>query len=99
FFKTPATQRARIRKRAFFMSEQFGFEQCFGNRATVELDVWMIFAARVEMEQVREQFFACSGLAFDQHGRLRVGDAECELDGGADAGCLTDDAIAAVSLV
>src|ERR1043165_6057261 len=99
FFEAPTTQRARVSKRAFLVSEQLGFEQRFGNRAAVELDVRMILASGIVVNQVREQLLARARFAFDQNRRLRVRNTQCQLEGATYRGSLTDDARLAVTFV
>ena len=56
------------------MAEEFGFEQPFGNRAAVKLDVRPFLLPRVVVNQVGEQLLARARLALYEHGGLRVGD-------------------------
>ena len=51
------------------------------------------------MDQIREQLFACARFAFDQNRRLRVGNAQRELDCATYRGRLSDDAFLAVTFV
>ena len=51
------------------------------------------------MDEVGEQLLARARLALNQHGGLRVGDVQGQLDGAADAGRLADDAVFGVALV
>src|SRR5712691_3316013 len=81
------------------MAEKFGFKQGLGNRATVELDVRLVFAARVEVNQVRYQFLAGSGFTLDQNRSLRIGDAQRQLNRATNRRGLADDSIFAIALV
>ncbi len=45
FFETALTLRTGIGEGAFLVSEQLGLEQRFRDRAAVDLDVWLVFAA------------------------------------------------------
>src|SRR5260370_31166024 len=81
------------------MAEKFGFKQGLGNRATVELDVRLVFAARVEVNQVRYQFFAGAGFSLDQNRSLRIGDAQRQFDRATNCRRLADDPIFAIALM
>src|SRR6266849_5629307 len=81
------------------MAEKFGFKQGLGNRATVELDVRLAFAARVEVNQVRYQFFAGAGFSLDQSRSLRIGDAQRQFDRATNCRRLADDPVFAIAFV
>ena len=51
------------------------------------------------MNEIGEHFFAGARLAFDQHGSLRVGNAQRQLDGAANRRCLSDDPFFAITFV
>lgn len=61
----------RAGKSAFSVSEKFGFEQRFGERAAVDGDERFIAARRVLMNGARDEFFARSRFAQNQNGRAR----------------------------
>ena len=74
-FKTTLPPRARVSERAFFMAEQFRFQQGFRYRAAVEFDVRLVFAAGVEVNEIGDQLFSRPRFTLDQDRRLRIGDA------------------------
>ena len=51
------------------------------------------------MNQVCQQFFAGARFALNQHGRLRVGDAQRHFDGATNRGRLSDDSVFAVAFM
>ena len=62
----------------------------YGKTKTTYKDVTLT-APRVEMDQVREQFFARARLTLDQNCRVCVGNIQRELDRPLKQGSLTDD--------
>ena len=52
---------------AFFMTEQFRFDQIFRNRRHVERDELIVAARTVTMQSVCHQLLAGAGLTIDQH--------------------------------
>ncbi len=57
-----------VRERAFFVAEQFAFEQRLGNSGAVERHEGSFVAAAVVMDELREDVFAGAALAFEQYG-------------------------------
>jgi acyl-CoA synthetase (AMP-forming)/AMP-acid ligase II len=68
FFPERAGERARV------VAEELGLDERLGERAAVHLDERLRRAARRAVKEAREQALAGAGLAFDQHGRIDVGD-------------------------
>ncbi|MNV80050.1 hypothetical protein D3C71_1736290 [compost metagenome] len=56
-FETPATQVRRPGERAFFVAEQFGLHQVFGDRRHVQRDERRSRARAVTVQGVGHQFF------------------------------------------
>ena len=69
FGQTDATF-TRVRKRAFFMAEQFGFDQCLRQSRTVEDHKRLLAARRQALYRSRHQLFTSSTGATDQHRRV-----------------------------
>src|SRR6266404_2746157 len=81
----------RASERSFLMPEQFRFEKGLGNSRTIDRDKRAVAALALIMKRARDQLFACAALAFYQHGRGRIRDADNQRLHGKDLRVLTDD--------
>src|ERR1700681_632806 len=59
---------------AFLVAEKFALDQAFRDRRAIQADEWAFAPAAELVNQACEQFFACTGLAVDNDGRIRRGD-------------------------
>ena len=57
-------------ERALFVAEELAFEQPGGNGRAIQLDEGALAARAQAMDGARQQFFAGSGLALDEHGGI-----------------------------
>ncbi len=62
-------------KGAFFVAEQFAFDQLAGDRGHVDGDEGTGFAAAEIVQCFGDQFFAGAGLTGNQHGEVGRGEA------------------------
>src|SRR5262249_56851572 len=53
-------------KRASLVSEKFGLDKFFRQRAQINFDEGSVFAGAVVIEPLSDSIFSCSGLALDQ---------------------------------
>ena len=90
-FKAALPLRAGVGKGALFVAEKLGFEQRLGDGAAVYFYIRFIFAARIVMDEVREQLLARPGFALYQYGRIGIGHIQRQLDRPADGRRLADD--------
>src|SRR3954463_13548650 len=81
-----------------FVSEQFAFEQSFGNGRAVDPDVVRPAPRAQSMQCPGDQFLSGAALAEDQHGSVRFGDGLNELPQFPNAGRITDDLFEIVQL-
>ena len=70
-----------VGERAFFVAEEFAFEQRFGERGAVHGDERVLAAAAAEVDRPGDDFLAGAVFAEDQHRQIGVGDA-CALSRG-----------------
>src|SRR5690606_9837212 len=94
--------RARARgagERAPHMAEQGRFEQALRNRAAVLGDEGAAGTRAVAMNGTRDELLSAPGLAGDEHGNVRGGDAIHELEQAADGLALTHDFAVAMARV
>ncbi|OQA03053.1 MAG: hypothetical protein BWY69_00684 [Planctomycetes bacterium ADurb.Bin401] len=73
FFESANFAFSRARKSAFLMAEKLAFKQRFRQSGTVYFDKRLICSAAVVMYGVRNEVFACSAFASDQHCGVAVG--------------------------
>ena len=64
----------RAGERAFFVSEEFGFEQVFVNRGAIDGDKIFACARALPVNRLCDEFFARAALAANQHCRTRTRD-------------------------
>ena len=67
FKKTALAAFSGIRKRAFYIAEQFTFQKIFRKNGTVYSDKRFPAAAAGVMDTLGEEFFPGTRLAIDQH--------------------------------
>ncbi len=65
----------RAGERAFFVAEQFAFDQLGGNGGAIERDEWAAGAVAFFVQRARHQLFAGAGFAVDADARFAGGDA------------------------
>ena len=71
FFKFADTAGHRSGKSAFFITEQFGFQQGFGNGGTVDGNKFFVGAFGVVMDKAGKNLFAGSGRSGQQNAGFR----------------------------
>src|SRR6266852_724467 len=72
----------RAGKGAALVAEEFAFDEAVWNRSTIDADQRLVSPRAGVMDKLRRQFFACSGLARDQHVAVEGGDpSKAGLDG------------------
>src|SRR5215510_2937441 len=59
---------------AFLVTEQFAFEQCFGQRGAIDLDQWPSASAAVKMNGLGDQLLPCPAFTLNQDGSLGLRD-------------------------
>ena len=69
-------RRIRACKSAFFISEEFRFNQCRGNRSAVDLDKRLHFPVAVFMNDIGDLFFADTGIPRNQHIAVIFGNSQ-----------------------
>ena len=79
------------------MTEEFVFDQCFGNGRAVDRDKWFIAAVGQVMDGTREQLFSGSRFAEQQNSGFRLGNALCFTYGPLDHVRLANDSWKAVA--
>ena len=77
----------RAGERAALVAEQRAFDELVRNRRQVDGDERRVAAARLAVQQPREQLLAGSALAEDQHRRRQLRDLLHEIDDVADLTC------------
>ena len=73
------TRTQRAREAAALMAEQFGLDECRGNRGAIERDERLAGARTHGMHRFGDEFLAAAALAADQHRRIGRRDARDEL--------------------
>jgi len=66
-------------ERAALVTEQFAFEECFGEGGTIERDEGVRFAGAVEMDSTGDELLASAAFPKDQNRRIGRSDAFDEL--------------------
>ena len=67
FFKETAAVLVRARERAALVTEEFGFDECFGNGGTVDIDEGVIASWDSVVDCTGGKFFAGSGSAGNEY--------------------------------
>src|SRR5262249_40026095 len=66
-FKQSLLRSSGTRKRAFFMTKQFGFEKFSGEPCTIKIDECFVISRAVLVQPAREDALACSCFTKNQH--------------------------------
>src|SRR5581483_4520345 len=80
-------------KRAFFVAEQFAFQESQRNRRAVDFDEGLVPPRAEIMERPREELFARAGLAGDKHGRVGGRNGLDLFQGALENAALADDLV------
>ena len=83
---------------AFFVAEEFAFQEVLGDGGAIDADVIVLAAAAQAVERAGDQFLAGAAFAQDQDGGVGGGDVSDELAQFVHLGGFADDLVELVSL-